>query len=297
MIEDKLNLTFYKGDDQYTDGSVEDDILNALQEENDIEKILMEHTEWPFLYHLSPIRENVLDWYDFNEDASVLEIGSGCGAISGLLCRKAKRVVGIDLSKKRSTINAIKNKKYNNLEILVGNFEDIKIDEKFDYVTLIGVFEYSIYYINDKKPFETMLQRAKSYLKPDGKLIIAIENKYGLKYFAGATEDHTGNLFDNIQNYSGVDRVRTFSRGTLERLLIEAGFNSNEFYYPIPDYKMPLEIYSDDYLPSSGSIRNISVSYDRDRYLLFNEEQAFDSVCEDGLFKEFANSFIVISSL
>ena len=29
---------------------------------------------------------------------------------------------------------------------MVGNFEDVVIEEKFDYVTLIGVLEYSIYY-------------------------------------------------------------------------------------------------------------------------------------------------------
>lgn len=297
MVESTLNLTFYKGEDIYSDGDIEDEILKELQEKGDISQILMEHNEWPFLYHLSPIRENLLDWYDFDSEGTVLEIGSGCGAISGLLCKKTKRVVGIDLSKKRSLINATKNRQYDNLEIMVGNFEDIQLEEKFDYVTLIGVLEYSIYYINDEKPFETMLERAKSFLKPGGKLIIAIENKYGLKYWAGATEDHTGNFFDGIQNYHGVDRVRTFSRGRLDKMLLEAGFAENEFYYPMPDYKMPNEIYSDEYLPHGGSIRNVSASFDRERYQLFNEESAFDALCEDGLFQEFANSFLIISTL
>ena len=37
-----------------------------------------------------------------------------------------------------------------------------------------------------------MLQRVRSLLKPEGKLIVAIENQLGLKYFAGAPEDHLG---------------------------------------------------------------------------------------------------------
>ena len=294
--EDKLNMTFYKGEDIYSDGDIEDEILNELQKNEDVMEILRNHNEWPFLYHLSPIRENLLEWYNFNPEGTCLEIGSGCGAISGILCNKLKRVVGIDLSRKRSLINATKNKKYDNLEIMVGNFEDIKIDEKFDYVTLIGVLEYSIYYINGEKPFETMLERVKSFLKPEGVLIIAIENKYGMKYFAGATEDHTGNHFDGIQNYHGVERVRTFSRSKLEELLNKSGFARNEFYYPVPDYKLPNTIYSDDYLPDKGSIRNTMTSYDRDRYEFFDEGLAFDSVCEDNLFKEFSNSFLVFSS-
>ncbi len=47
----------------------------------------------------------------FKKDASVLEIGAGCGAISGVLCRNAKHVTSVDLSKRRSLINANRNKK------------------------------------------------------------------------------------------------------------------------------------------------------------------------------------------
>lgn len=297
MIEERLNLKFYKGQDIYSDGDVEDEILQALNETGDTQQILMEHNEWPFLYHLSPIRENILEWYDFNPEGTVLEIGSGCGAISGLLCKKLKRVVGIDLSKKRSTINVVKNKEYSNLEIMVGNFEDIVLDEKFDYVTLIGVLEYSIYYINDEHPFETMLERAKSYLKPGGKLIIAIENKYGLKYWSGAVEDHTGVMFDGIENYRNVEKVRTFSRKKIQQMLEDAGFVSNDFYYPMPDYKLPMEVYSDDWLPRSGDLQNLGISYDCERYHLFDEKMAYDGICEDELFAEYANSFLIVSGL
>lgn len=297
MKEKHLNYKFYKGQDTYSDGEVEDEILKTLQENPDIDDILINNTDWAFLYHLSPIRENILDWYDFDPEGSVLEIGSGCGAITGLLCKKLKRVVGIDLSEKRSLINVAKNKKYDNFEIMLGNFEDIKLEEKFDYVTLIGVLEYSIYYIDDRNPFDKMIEKAKAFLKPGGKLIIAIENKLGLKYWAGATEDHTGNYFDGLQNYYGVDRVRTFSRKELDQMLTRAGFAKNEFFYPVPDYKMPTEIYSEDFLPEKGTLHGFSQTYDRERYLLFDEDLAYDAICEAGLFQEFANSFLVISSL
>ena len=65
MIEDKLNLTFYKGEDIYSDGSVEDELLEAVQDMSKIPEILQNGDSWPFLYHLSPIRENLLDWYSF----------------------------------------------------------------------------------------------------------------------------------------------------------------------------------------------------------------------------------------
>lgn len=297
MIEDKLNLTYYCGEDLYSDGAVEDELLEAAQHKEEIPKMLREGNSWPHLYHLSNVRENLLDWYGFDKEGTLLEIGAGCGALTGMFCRKVKQVTAIDLSKKRSTINATRNEECDNLEIYVGNFEDIRLEQKFDYVTLIGVFEYSIYYVNSKDPFMDMLKKAKAFLKPGGKLIIAIENKYGMKYFSGAREDHTGEFFDGINNYHNVDRVRTFGRKTIDQMLLNAGFKENEFYYPMPDYKMPQEIYSDRYLPQPGSIRNSMVAYDRDRLILFDEAKAFDAVCEDGLFQEFANSFLIISSL
>lgn len=296
MIEDKLNLTYYSGQDLYSDGDVEEELLAAVKDMDTVEQGLIEGNSWPHLYHLSKIRENILEWYDFDPKGSLLEIGSGCGALSGLFCEKVDHVVAIELSKRRSMINATRNEKHDNLTIMLGNFEDIRIEEKFDYVTLIGVFEYSICYINSENPFMDMLRRAKSFLKPGGKLIIAIENKYGLKYFAGASEDHTGRCFDGLENYVNVDRVRTFSRKTLEKMLVEAGFAANDFYYPMPDYKLPDEIYSDRHLPSFGSIRNACVSYDRDRYELIDERLFYDSACEDGSFQDFANSFLVIST-
>ena len=295
MLEDKLDLTFYAGQDLYSDGDVEDELLQAVQNPDTIEEKLMTGDSWPHLYHLSNIRENILDWYNFNPEGTLLEIGSGCGAVTGLFCKKVRHVTAIELSKRRSMVNVTRNQQYDNLTIMLGNFEDIQIEEKFDYVTLIGVFEYSICYINSENPFMDMLKRAKSFLKPGGKLLIAIENKYGLKYFAGATEDHSGRNFDGLENYVAVDRVRTFSKGTLEKMLQEAGFGKNQWYYPMPDYKLPEEIYSDRKLPAKGSIRDNCVSYDRDRYELMNEKLCYDSICEDGLFPQFANSFLIIS--
>lgn len=294
-MDNVLNLTFYSGEDSYSDGDIENELLEIVKNNEDYYDVLCKNSDWTYLYHLSPIRENLLEWYDFNKNGSLLEIGSGCGALTGLFCRKLSRVVGIDLSKRRSMINAYKNKEYSNLEIFVGNFKDISIDEKFDYVTLIGVLEYSCYYIGGKDAFTDMLKCAGEYLKPGGTLIIAIENKYGMKYWAGAREDHTGKLFDGIMGYQGVDRVRTFSKNVLEDMLVNSGFNNNVFYYPVPDYKMPSEIYSSKRLPHAGSLRGMAKAYDRDRYALFDEEMAFDSVCEDNMFELFANSFLVFS--
>lgn len=101
-----LNLDYYDGEDAYSDGSIEDRLLEIVKTtpKEDYQKVILTEKSWPIFYHLSPERENILDWYEWKDDASVFEVGAGCGAISGVLCRNAKRVVANDLSKRRSTM-------------------------------------------------------------------------------------------------------------------------------------------------------------------------------------------------
>ena len=294
----KLNLTFYKGKDLYSDGLIEDELLEIVKN-NPKEKyneIIFEKSNWAVLYHLSEIRSHVIEWVPITKEDTVLEIGAGCGALTTILSEKSKKVKCIELSKKRSLINANSNKDKDNIEILVGNFQDIEISEKYDYITLIGVFEYAKSYINSERPYEKFLEIIKKYLKPNGKIIIAIENKLGLKYWAGCKEDHTGLYFEGLEGYPKTDVVRTFSKNEIYELLKESGFKNNEFYYPYPDYKLPNAIYSDDYLPKLGELDDNLRNFDADRLVLFNENAVFDSIIRANLFQELSNSFIIISS-
>lgn len=292
----KMNYDFYKGKDLYTDGEIEDELLKIVQRESNYSKIIMEKASWPILYHLSDVRENVLSWYPFEKDSVALEVGAGCGAVTGALLDKCARVVSIDLSKKRSLINAYRHKTANNLEIIVGNFQNIKseLNEKFDYITLIGVFEYANLYIEGEDSQCMFLQLLSELLKPNGKIIIAIENRLGLKYFAGCKEDHLGQFFTGIEADYSSEGVKTFSKNELIKIFQKSGFSEFQFYYPYPDYKLPEAIYSDKILPRKGELINNIRNYDSDRYVLFDESKAFDGIIEAGLFDEFSNSYIVV---
>ena len=291
-----INLNYYNGIDAYTDGEVEDELLEIVKKENtDIEEIISKSNKWSIIYHLSKTRHNILEWYNFGENKTVLEVGSGCGAITGLFSRKAKKVVAVEISKKRSLINAYRNKNCENLEIFVGNLNDIKLEEKFDYITLIGVFEYSRGFTVSEKPEIDFLNKLKQYLKPDGKIIIAIENKFGLKYWAGALEDHTAVLFDGIQGYLNTEKIATYSKTELEDILKKVDLSEIEFYYPFPDYKMSNMSYSENYLPEIGDLRGLIHNYDMNRYVFFNEGIVYDQLIKDKNMEKFSNSFLVIA--
>ncbi len=293
-----LDLTHYPGEDFYCDGRVEDELLEIAKNyaEAEYQEIIEKRASWPILYHLSPIRENIVEWIPMDPDVKVLEVGSGCGAITGALSRKAGEVVCVDLSKKRSLINAYRHSACENVSIHVGNFRDIEPDlpNDFDYIFLIGVFEYGQSYMGTDKPFEEFLTIIMKHLAEGGRVVIAIENKYGLKYFAGCQEDHLGDYFSGIENYAGGGGVRTFSRNGLEKIFSACGVENYNFYYPYPDYKFMNTLFSDTYFPAKGELCNNLRNFDRDRLLLFDEKYAFDGIVEDDLFSVFSNSYEVI---
>lgn len=289
-----MDYTFYKGTDEYCDGAIEQEILEYVKNYEDEMEILEKDDRWPVLYHISPIRKNILEWYEFKENADVLEVGAGCGAVTGGICERAGSVTSVDLSKQRSMINAYRNKKYDNLNIIVANFNDIKFDKKYDYITLIGVLEYASYYTATDNPFVDFLKKLKGTLKEDGKLLVAIENKFGMKYWSGCVEDHTGRYYDGIMGYVNTEsKVKTFSKDELIDIIQEAGFNTYKFYYPFPDYKFAQQIFSDDYLPGENDLICQTQTYDNDRFLMFNETLAYNNIINSHKFDFFSNSFFI----
>ncbi|MCI5480130.1 MAG: class I SAM-dependent methyltransferase, partial [Lachnospiraceae bacterium] len=288
-------LFYDRSKDTYSDGNIEEELLNMLESGMTETEILEQKQDWAALYHLSPIRENLLAWYPFRKTDRILEIGAGCGAITGILCKKAGWVDAIELSERRARINSVKNRAMENLCIYIGNFEDFRPEQEYDYITLIGVLEYCGSFIQSVTPYLDMLCMVRKYLKPEGQLILAIENKYGMKYWAGAKEDHTGRYFEGIEDYGNTKGVCTFSKAELQRMLQKTGYGKLKFYYPQQDYKMPQTIYSENYMPKAGDLRNITVTYDQNRLQLFREEAVYDSLCRDDMFGYFSNSFLIFA--
>lgn len=293
-----LNYDLYSGEDLYSDGPVEDELLDIVKTipKEEYGSVINEKKSWPILYHLSYYRENIISWLPIGKDESVLEVGSGCGALTGILSEMAKDVTCIELSEKRSLINAYRNKDKDNIEIIIGNFQDIEktLDKKYDYITLIGVLEYGALYIDSDNPHVEFLKCLKQHLKPNGKVVIAIENKLGMKYWAGCKEDHLGVEFIGIEGYPCESKVRTFSKHELTEIVRKAGYANAEFYYPYPDYKFPTTIYSDKYLPRISELINNYRNFDSGRIMLFDESKAYETILKEELYDKFANSFLVI---
>ena len=263
--------------------------------------------DWPSLYHLSPYRATIVDCFDFqNSEASVLELGAGCGAVTRWLGEHFQDVHAVEGSLQRAHVARLRCQDLSRAKIYAANFYDLDVERQFDVVTLIGVLEYSHLYHPAHKgnPYaaaSATLHFAHEALKDQGIFILAIENKLGLKYFSGAKEDHSGKLFDGIQGYPDSKTPVTFSAAELDHLLREAGFTAVDFYLPFPDYKLARTVINARALSAHHHyLYNwIETPFpDRvagQRILFFNESLVLREISKAGLLRDLSNSFLIIA--
>ena len=252
----QINRKFYNGNLNHNGSPIEDEILGIVKNTDNLETIVREDLRWPIFYNLSFLRENLFNWYPFKEDANLLEIGAECGALTGLFCQKVSKVTAVEYSEKKSQIIYNRHKNYSNLEIFPGNLNDMEFEEKFDYIVLCDVLEYASQFTKTDNPYSDFLKKIKTMLSEDGVILLAIENRLGLKYFSGSNEDHLGQSFLGIDDYPNINHVRTFSRFELEELIQDAAFSKYKFFYPYPDHKFPEIIHTDEFVEVLPFFRN-----------------------------------------
>lgn len=255
--------------------------------------------DWPSEYHLTAKRGQLFAGFDFDPSLKVLEVGCGCGAITRYLGETFNNVVSIEGSINRARLAKLRTKDLDGVSILCAPFQEINFTEKFDIIFCIGVYEYSSSFVDGVTPYDTVLNYFSDMLNPNGIVVLAIENQFGLKYFNSAREDHTNALYEGLEGYHvHGDRVKTFGKVELENNL-KKYFKNIEFYYPYPDYKLPECIVSDDFLNSSRAGELVSQIRSRDYYgeipSLWDESLVSLEISKNKMLPFFANSFLVFA--
>lgn len=249
-----------------------------------------EHS-WPVLYHLSHLRANLTEWLPIGPEDTVLEFGSDSGQLTGGFLGKAKRVVCVDESVSRSRILAKRHASAANLTVHAGRPWDVLegLKEKFDWIIAPGVIADAGKYFTGDEPRIPALQTLRRHLKADGHLVLAADNRFGLKYWAGAMEPHTGRYFDSLEGNGPA-----VSRSELEHILVRSGCWDANIYYPYPERWFPTSIYSDRWLPKKGELNQNLRNFEGERLVLFDEEKVYDRLIGEDRFPEFANTFLCV---
>ena len=259
-------------------------------------------TDWPSEYHLSRSRHCILRPLGIRPEQRVLELGCGCGAITRYLGEIGAQVVSVEGSIHRAKIAAERCKDLKNVSIYATDLATFELDGKFDWVLLIGVLEYAPVFGSGDNPVKNYLLQAMKYVAPEGKLVVAIENKLGLKYFNGCAEDHLGIPYYGIQGLYSNRSPQTFGRMELSQHLSEAGLKNIQYLFPFPDYKLPRFIVPETALTDSEFnvtdllARSHARDYSGKVYRSFDDALAISQLSHNGLLPELSNSFLAVCS-
>lgn len=297
---------------EYSDGEVESYILDCVSKYNsrepysDWEKMIK---DWPSEYHLSWVRTNILAPLDLKPTDRVLELGGGTGILTHYLASRVKEVISYEGTLLRGQCIAARCAAFDNVTTVVSEFSEANFiqqysEASFDVITLIGVLEYTNKYYGTDNPVKDLLDICHALLKPNGLLIIAIENRLGLKYLLGWEEDHIGKAYYGIEDLYKPGDAITYTNQELANILEQSSFIHHKFLYPFPDYKLPGVILNplNRSLPARQKELFCNLLYQSDfknysgkKSPSVNAGQAVQSIIDNNLLSDLSNSFLVIA--
>ncbi len=259
--------------------------------------------DWPTAYHLAPERAVLLAPVAIGPDDRVLDVGAGSGVNTRICADRGAAVTAVEGSAARAELIAHRCAGMEDVRVLCGPLEGLGDDSRgaYDVVLLVGVLEYSSTGQGGGAGPEALLTRAVDALNPGGVLVLAIENRLGLKYLLGFPEDHLGLPWVGWEGYRPGEPT-TWSRRELAGMLADAGLADQQWLYPFPDYKLPTAVLAEEIYdqPDCADIvdqivgQPTSSEYFRP-VLVADERAAHRALLAAGLGPDVANSFLVVA--
>jgi len=187
--------------------------------------------------------------------ARILDVGCGPGSLSISLARHGHEVVGVDLALERAQFLSLRAHLLgleNVCAVHGGDGAHLPFASgSFDLVILNGVLEWLAQDPAAGKPSDVQwrfLEEAGRVLAADRIVYVGIENRYGMGYFLGKTEEHAripwvsllprglANVYARARTGHPY-RTWTYSLPSLKSLLKRAGFRASRTLLPLPDYR------------------------------------------------------------
>ena len=189
------------------------------------------------------------EWIDIK--GKTLFLGSQI-AILDDLCKKSKVYIYEDNMERLGSVQAVFG-----IDIeYIADFESINFND-FDTVIAYGSEKVS-----------KLMQRE----KPNTKLVLIFDNKYGMNYFEEEFGDKEALSVKAVREWIG----------------------EHSTYYPYPNYRYVYKLFSDKEMQGAGELSQIK-AYDYPRFALKDIGERFSQAAKTGDFDSFANSYIIVA--
>lgn len=177
-------------------------------------------------------------------------------------------------------------------DLLIKACQDLP-EKKYDYTVVIGALEYM------KNP-AVFLEGVKRLLKDDGHMLVAADNRLGIRYFCGDRDPFTGRNFDGIEHYHRISHLdwqningRCYSGHELKEIFKSAGMTDCKFYSVFPDIRETQLVYAQNFTPTEDLSARYSPSYNFPDTVFLEEETLYGDLIRNGMFHSMANSYLI----
>ena len=306
MSAEPLPITMIGDSLPYSDGA-EDELLAVMRATEDrrvgSDELASAIHDWPTAYHLAPERAVLLAPVAIGSGDRVLDVGAGSGVNTRICADRGAAVTAVEGSAARAELIAHRCAGQEDVGVLCGPLEALGDDgrEAYDVVLLVGVLEYAGTTHGGGSGPAALLSRAVDALAPGGVVVLAIENRLGLKYLLGFPEDHLGLPWVGWEGYRDGEPT-TWSRRELAGMLADAGLAAQKWLYPFPDYKLPTAVLAEEIYgqPDGVDIVDQIVGHPSSReyarpVVVTDERAAHRALLTAGLGPDVANSFLVVA--
>lgn len=261
-------------------------------------------------YLIKEIQQGLLKWYNFKPNSTFLYLGEKdepCAALLSELAGQTACMSAAQASAQTATQTAAQTNAQtaaqpadtssrltcaSPLQTLTPQWQQAHT-ASFDYIIAIETLETL------ESP-AGYLSHLKSLLKPDGTLLLGMNNRFGLRYFCGDRDPYTERNFDGIEGYrrayakkEDTFQGRCYSQAELRSMLQSSGFETFQFYSVLSDLKNPSFLYAEDYLPNEDLSNRIFPTYHYPDTVFLDEESLYNSLAENGMFHEMANAYLI----
>lgn len=223
---------------------------------------------------LAGIRAGIVGWYDFVPGSRVLCLGAHRDLIAAYLQESGLRT---ECAESAEVLEACRQER----------------SGRYDYIVSIGDLEQT------EAPGK-MLDVWREMLASEGRLLLGLNNRLGLKYFCGDRDPYTERNFDGIENYrrayaKKADKFvgRMYARAEIAKMLRDSGWDNYRFFSVLTDLENPAFVFAEDFLPNEDMANRLFPTYHSPDTVFLEEEGIHASLIENGMFHKMANAFFV----
>lgn len=214
------------------------------------------------------MKEGLIIWYPFRMDARILYIGESSDAVAGGL-------------------------KARGLHTDVFAMEHLPNAGAYDHVICISAIERA------KDP-HMVLEKLLDLTKPEGSILLGMNNRFGIRYFSGDRDPYTGASFTGIENYYHPEFFnrkepcgRMYARNEIDRMLEESGWSKRQFYSVLPGLDHPLHLFAEGTVPNEDLANRVLPLYSYPQSVFLEEERLYQHLIENDMFHPMANAYLV----